>query len=166
MKKKLIFISIAFIIILLLFFISSYEKTKNENIRNKLQIYSFSGENKDIIINNGLVVITDDIAKFIGGDLSFKDKEFLDVKDYFLKFFFYKNKNEDIILDNGGTMQSKNKGLLVPGRLGEISSKNLFTENDLKSIEQSLMFSLNGTLMNGKVFEYYIKLDVKKVLLK
>ena len=39
------------------------------------------------------------MEKFTGGDLSFKGEEPSDVKDYFEKFFFYKDGNEDRVAD-------------------------------------------------------------------
>lgn len=95
MKKR--FVAIALIIILL-FIITSCTKPENQT-----EVYSFSGENENIVINNGLIIVTDDLEKFIGGDLSFKGKEPLDVKDYFEKFFFYKDGNEEIIFNNATT---------------------------------------------------------------
>jgi hypothetical protein len=52
-----------------------------------------------IAINNGLIIVTDGMEKFTGGDLSFKGEEPSDVKDYFEKFFFYKDGNEDRVAD-------------------------------------------------------------------
>jgi hypothetical protein len=66
MRKK--FIVIALILILLWVFASCTRPEK------KTEIYSFSGENENIAINNGLIIVTDDLEKFIGGDLSFKGK--------------------------------------------------------------------------------------------
>ncbi|MDD2494639.1 MAG: hypothetical protein PHE29_05545 [Tissierellia bacterium] len=71
----LIFAAIALIVILL-FIITSCTKPEDHT-----EVYSFSGENENISINNGLIIATKDLEKFIGGDLSFKGEEPLDVKD-------------------------------------------------------------------------------------
>ena len=155
MRKK--FIVIALILILLWVFASC---TRPEN---KTEIYSFSGENENIAINNGLIIVTDDLEKFIGGDLSFKGKEPLDVKDYFEKFFFYKDGNEEIIFNNATTTVGATVRQHISSELGSISSENLFYNNDLELIKESLKFLISGKLMNGKGFEYDLTLVVKKV---
>lgn len=155
MRKK--FIVFALIIILLWVFASC---TRPEN---QTEIYSFSGENENITINNGLIIVTDDLEKFIGGDLLFKGEEPLDVKDYFEKFFFYKDGNEETIFNNATTTEGASVGLHISSELGSISSENLFYNNDLELIKESLNFLISGKLMNGEGFEYDLTLVVKKV---
>lgn len=155
MKEK--FIIILLIVILLLVFTACTRKT------NQIEIYSFSGENENIAINNGLIIVTNDSEKFIGGNLSFKSEEPSDVKDYFKKFFFYKDGNEETILNNAATTEGATKDMNIPSELGSISSKNLFYNNDLELIKESLNFIISGRLRNGKSFEYNLTLVVKKV---
>src|SRR5690554_899012 len=97
MKKR--FVAIALIIILL-FIITSCTKPENQT-----EVYSFSGENENIVINNGLIIVTDDLEKFVGGDISFKGEEPSNVKDYFDRFYFYKDGNEETIMNNATTSQ-------------------------------------------------------------
>ena len=155
MKKR--FVAIALIIILL-FIITSCTKPENQT-----EVYSFSGENENIVINNGLIIVTDDLEKFIGGDISFKGEEPSNVKDYFDRFYFYKDGNEETIMNNATTSQGITKGLNISSDLGSISSKDLFFANDLELIVGSLKFSISGNLIDGEAFEYVISLIVKKV---
>ena len=155
MKKR--FAAIVFIVILLFIIISC---TKSEAYT---EVYSFSGENENIAINNGLIIITDDLEKFIGGDLSFKGKEPSDVKGYSNKFYFYKDGNEHTIMNNASSVQGITKGLTIHSELGSISSEDLFFPNDLEQIKGSLNFLIGGKLMNGDDFEYDLSLVVKKV---
>ena len=57
MKKGIISITL---ITAILFIITSCASPKN-----KIEIYSFNGEDENIIINNGLIIVTDDLEKFI-----------------------------------------------------------------------------------------------------
>jgi len=155
MRKK--FIAIILIVILQWVFTSC---TRTES---QTEIYSFSGENENIAINNGLIIVTNDLEKFIGGDLVFKGEEPSDVKDYFERFFFYKNGNEETILNNATTTKSATKGLHISSELGSISSKNLFYSDDLELIKGSLKFLISGKLVNGENFECDLTLVVKKV---
>lgn len=155
MRKR--FAAIALIVILL-FIITSCTKPEDQT-----EVYSFSGENENISINNGLIIVTKDLEKFIGGDLSFKGEEPLDVKGYFERFFFYKDGNEETILNNATTTEGATEGLHISSELGSISSENLFYNNDLELIKGSLNFLINGELINGESFEYDLTLVVKKV---
>lgn len=154
MKKRLI--AVVFIAITI-FLITSCTKPESE-----IEIYSFSGENKNITINNGLIIVTDDLEKFIGGDLSFKNNGPSNIKESSEKFFFDKDGKEDAILSNATTVEGSNKGTQISSELGTISSEDLFYGNDLELIKDSLKFSLSGKLMNGESFEYKLDLVVKK----
>ncbi|MGI6066614.1 MAG: hypothetical protein ACOYI2_08995 [Bacillota bacterium] len=154
MKMKFIPITL---LIISLFLITSCTKQQKE-----IEIYSFSGENDAVIVYNGLIIITDDIEKFIGGELAFKGEEPLDVKHCITKFFFYKDEVETTILSNSESIEGTTKGTRISPDMGSISSEDLFYGNDLESIKNSLNFSLNGNLMNGKNFEHNVVLDVKR----
>lgn len=155
MRKK--FVAILLIVILILVFTACTRKV------NQIEIYSFSGENENITINNGLIIVTNDSEKFFGGNLSFKGEEPSDVKDYYERFFFYKDGNEETIVNNATTTEGATEGLHISSELGSISSKNLFYNNDLELIKESLNFLISGKLMNGENFKYDLTLDVKKV---
>ncbi len=155
MRKK--FTAIILIVILLWFFTSC---TRTEN---QTEIYSFSGENEKIAINNGLIIVTNDLEKFIGGDLTFKGEEPSDVKNYFERFFFYKDGNEETIFNNVTTTKNATSNLQISSELGSISSKDLFYSDDLELIKESLNFLISGKLVNGENFIYDLTLVIKKV---
>ena len=74
-------LSIALLIIALLLTTSCAKQQK------EIEIYSFKGDSDAVVINNGLILVTDDLEKFIGGDLTFKGEEPSNVKNYVTKFF-------------------------------------------------------------------------------
>ncbi|HZK33562.1 MAG TPA: hypothetical protein VFC60_03585 [Tissierellaceae bacterium] len=153
MKKRIISITL---IVTILFLITSCA-----NPKNKTEVYTFNGEDENIKVNNGLIIVTDDLEKFIVGDLSFKGEELSDVKHYFAKFFFYKDGDENTILNNSSTIEGATQGQRIHSELGSISSEDLFYGKDLELIKESLNFSLSGKLMNGESFKYNLTLNVK-----
>jgi len=162
MKDKVKIMKIKFIAIILLVIalclITSCKKQQKE-----IEIYSFSGENDAVMINNGLIISTDDFEKFIGGDLTFKGEEPSNIKYCITKFFFYKDGVETIILENCESIEGTTKGTNISPDMGSINSKDLFHGNDLEQINKSLNFSASGIFMNGENFEYNVVLDVKRV---
>jgi len=156
-EKKLVIIALVIVLLLI---------TSCTKQQNKIEIYSFSGKNETIAINNGLIIITDDSEKFIGGDLTFNGEEPSDVKYCATKFFFYKDGAENIILNNIFSIESTTKGTPegtnIQQDMGSSSSKDKLYGYDLEQIMKSLNFSVSGILMNGETFEYNLILDVKK----
>ena len=55
---------------------------------HRTEVYTITGENEDIAIQNGLLVSTDQEEKFIGGGLIFKNEPLTGVKDYTESFFY------------------------------------------------------------------------------
>lgn len=154
MRRKLAMITLLAVALCL---ITSCTKQQKE-----IEIYSFSVENDTITVNNGLIIVTDGMEKFIGGDLTFKAEELIDVKYYVTKFFFYKDASETTILNNSQSIEGTTKGIYISPDMGSISSTDLFYGNDLELIKKSLNFSLSGIFMNGEEFEYNVVLNVKK----
>jgi len=138
MRKKLITITL---MVIILYLITSCTKPKS-----KIEVYSFNGEDENIAINKGLIIITDDLEKFIGGDLLFKNEEQSYIKDYFMKFFYYKDGNEEVILNETSTVKDAVKSVHITSELGSVSSKKLFYD-DLDLIKKSLSFSLSGKVV-------------------
>lgn len=127
--------------VIILYLITSCTKPKS-----KIEVYSFNGEDENIAINKGLIIITDDLEKFIGGDLLFKNEEQSYIKDYFMKFFYYKDGNEEVILNETSTVKDAVKSVHITSELGSVSSKKLFYD-DLDLIKKSLSFSLSGKVV-------------------
>lgn len=130
---------------------------------SKIEVYTVSGENDEIAINNGLLIVTDASEKFIGGELSFKNEELVDVKEYVETFFFYNEDGyETVILRNSSTITGAPNGQSINTDTGSISSEELFYGSDLDLAKQSLNFSLSGTLTNSESFDYELHLDVQQ----
>jgi len=155
-KMRMKFLIITFLIIALCLTTSCTKQQK------EIEIYSFSGDNDSVMINNCLIIATDDLDKFIGGNWIFKGEELSNVKYCVTKFFFYKDGVATTILSNAESIEGNTKGMKISPNMGSISSKDLFYGNDLEHINKSLNFSVNGVLMNGEEFNYNLVLSVEK----
>lgn len=155
MKSKFIIIALAVMALCLVTSCTSQQK--------KTEVYSFSGGNDFIEINNGVIVITDELEKFIGGDLSFKGEELSGVRQSVIKFYFYKDGIENIMFNNTVINEGASEGGHISPDTGSTSSKTLFNTEDWNLIKSSLNFSLAGTFMSGESFEYNIALELKEV---
>jgi hypothetical protein len=150
------FLTIALLIIALSLTASCTKEQK------EIEVYSFSGESDVVMINNGLIISTEGFEKFIGGDLTFKGEEPLNVKYCVTKFFFDKDGVESTILNNSESNEGTTKGTKISPDMGSISSEKLFYGNDLEQINKSLNLSISGLFMSGEKFEYNVALDVEK----
>lgn len=52
-----------------------------------LKVYSFSGENDQIAVSNGVIILSDTEETFSGGQLKTTGAEFIDITSYFTKFY-------------------------------------------------------------------------------
>ena len=98
-----------------IFILLSLSKSKN-----KVEIYSSTAENENITINNGLIIVTDDTEKLIGGDLAFKNKELSNVKYYNATFFFCKEDAEITVLSNSGSIEGNTEGIRISPDMGSV----------------------------------------------
>ena len=125
---------------------------------SEAEAFSFSGENEEIKISNGSIMVTDEADEFIGGDLSFNNEEMTDVKEYESIFFYEKDGEQIEIITDASIVEGEE----VSPELIKISGKNLFDHKDLDLVKKSLSYSLSGKLMTGEDFNYLIPLDVEE----
>ena len=52
-----------------------------------LRVYSFSGENEQLTVSNGIIVFNGSEEIFSGGDLKAADESFLDITSYSTTFY-------------------------------------------------------------------------------
>ncbi len=157
MKKTLIRASTLMAMVVSLFVFTSCL-----NQQKDIQVYSFSGENDTFAVNNGVIIVTDDLEKFVGGDLSFRNT-LPDVKNSAVRYYFFKDGVETTLQENSDINNNLSNGTAIQKDTGSISSEDLFYGNDLELIIKSLNFSLKGTFLTGEKFEYSIPLEVKRI---
>ena len=105
-----------------------------------LRVYSFSGENEQFAVSNGIIVLNGSEEIFSGGDLKAADDCFLDIMSYSTTFYTISGSEKNVILSNsvvdttGGTVN-------VSGDLGQISG-----DSTLRRIKIDDTNDLNGML--------------------
>ncbi|MFT8352870.1 hypothetical protein [Clostridium saccharoperbutylacetonicum] len=170
MKKQLtIFIFILLIISNIVFIRTTvFYKTKMDN--QVLKVYSFAGENDDMKITNGVIVISPNKQLISGGEIlytgSAKDK----IQAYSKKIYLKDGKNkEKIVMENSVGFQGDTKGTTFPDEfllnksIGSVGSEKLFSEDEINNIKENLYFSLDYTKVNGEKGNYTIKLNLNEI---
>ncbi len=155
MRKIKIYISVLMIGVLCLFVFSGCP-AKKENTK----VYSFSGENNEIAVTNGVIILSNEDDIFYGGDIDIKFNNTIGIKT--IRKTFYIDSKENTIMSNyvfdatGSKLQiSKNFG-------GRLQGNSLIdgTEDELMN---KLFFEFETTDKNGKSNIYIVKLDVVEV---
>jgi hypothetical protein len=137
----------------------------NDSIpRYNAKIYSFSGGNEFIEINNGMIVITDELESFIGGDLFFRGEKPANVVLYSEKFFFYMDDgSENAIQNNIVSIEGAEEGISINPNTGTTTAEKILNADVWDMLINSLNFTLSGTFVSGENFEYHIVLDVNEI---
>ena len=129
-----------------------------------LRVYSFSGENEQLGVSNGIIVLNGSEEIFSGGDLKAADDSFLDITSYSTTFYMISGSEKNVILSNsmvdttGGTVN-------VSGDLGQISGNSTLRRikiDDANDLENTLYFELAAKDKNGKESVYQLQMSLKK----
>jgi hypothetical protein len=154
-------IALAAILTLLLVSLTCCAGSQNAG-NNKIEVYSFSGGNDTIAVNNGVIILTAGSEKFIGGNITFLGAEPTDIKNYATKFYFTMNGAENIIQSSEG-VTTGTQAIGISPDLGSTSAAGIQSAEAWDALKNSLQFSINGTTMNGDNFTYQIPINVKEV---
>jgi len=130
---------------------------------NRVEVYSFSGGNGAITLNNGVIILAAGSQKFIGGNITFLGGALTDIKLYITKFYFFLDGVQTSIKVDAASVEGSTANLSISSEMGTSSAVTLQSEKAWDSLKNSLHFSLRGTYMNGGTFAYDINLNVKEV---
>lgn len=160
--KRTITVSVIALILLVSFTGCNQNNDGNSGIN---KVYSLSGENDFIEINNGAIILASGIEKFVGGDLSFKEDELSGVKNYMTEFYFFMDGVKSTINNNIVSIEGSNDGTNISRDLGAVSAETLFSADVWDKITKTgpLYFSLSGAFMNGASFEYNIVVNITDI---
>ncbi|AGF57947.1 hypothetical protein B0P06_003743 [Clostridium saccharoperbutylacetonicum] len=170
MKKQLTILIFILLIVSNIVFISAtvFYKTKMDN--QVLKVYSFAGENNDIKITNGIIVISTNRHMVGGGEILYIGSRNDKIKAYSEKIYLKERENNDkIVLHNSVESQGDIKGtffsdeFLLNKGVGSISSEKLFSEDEINNIKDNLYFSLDYSKVNGEKGNYTIKLNLNEI---
>ena len=108
--------------------------------QERLTVYSFSGENEQITISNGIIVLNGTMEIFSGGDLKVTNDFFTDITSYSTTFYIMSGSERDVILSNS-TVDMTGGTVNVSGDLGQISGDSILRKTNIDDTND-----LNGTL--------------------
>lgn len=133
--------------------------------KGKLTIYSFSGENEQVTISNGVVVLNGTEEIFDGGDLRVAEDFFTNIKSYTTTFYIMSGKDKNVILSNnvedmtGGTLNFLCDLGKTAGDNTVISGK-IDDDNDLNN---NLYFELVTIDTEGKRSVYQLQMSLSEI---
>lgn len=170
MKKQLTILIFILLIVSNIVFISTtvFYKTKMDN--QVLKVYSFAGENDDMKITNGVIVISPNKQLISGGEILYTGSANDKIQAYSEKIYLKERENnEKIVLHNSVESQGDIKGtsfsdeFLLNKSVGSISSEKLFSEDEINNIKDNLYFALDYTKLNGEDGNVTIKLNMNEI---
>ena len=136
-------------------------KTEQEPLR----VYSFSGENEQLTVFNGIIVFNGSEEIFSGGDLKAADDSFLDITSYATTFYTISGNEKNVILSNsvedmtGGTVN-------VSGDLGQVSGESIIRRikiDDASDWGNTLFFELTTKDKYGTENVYQLQMALTEI---
>lgn len=171
MKKSIAIGGLLFLLITNVILIRMTVSYKTKIDKQEFKVYSFQGEDTNIRISDGLVIISSNKQIVNGGNIQFIGNKQEKIKSYSKTIYLDKKVNKEIILSNAVSHAGGTNGMtftdefLLNKCVGEISSDRLFNEADINNIKDSLYFSLNYSTVDGKTENFTIKLNVKEFIM-
>ena len=130
-----------------------------------LKVYSFCGENEQLAVSDGIIVLNGTEETFTGGELKTKDDSFTDIVSYCTTFYTMSGSEKDIILSNsvadrtGGTVN-------VSGDLGQVSGDSMIRRikiDDTSDLKNILYFELATKDKDGKESVYQLQMSLTEI---
>lgn len=154
-SKVLVFLAI------LMLALVGCEKVEQE----QLTVYSFSGENEQLSISNGIIVLNGTEEIFTGGDLKVTDDFFNNITSYSTTFYIMSGDKKDVILSNN-VVDLTGDTVNVSGDLGQISGDSAIRRikiDDTSDLKNILYFELTAKDRDGKENVYQLQLPLSEI---
>ncbi len=168
MKRKFILWIVFFLVITNIVFIGTTIWYKTKMDKQEFKVYSFQGENTDIRITDGLIIMSPNKHIVSGGNIQYIGSKEEQIESYSESIYLDKEGDKDVVLLKTVSMEMDNKGtslsdeLLLNKSIGEISSQQLFNEEQLGLIKNNLYFNLQYSTVDGKIENSIIMLNVEE----
>ena len=154
-SKVLVFLAI------LMLALVGCEKVEQE----QLTVYSFSGENEQLSISNGIIVLNGTEEIFTGGDLKVTDDFFNNITSYSTTFYIMSGDKKDVILSNN-VVDTTGDTVNVSSDLGQISGDSAIRRikiDDTSDLKNILYFELTAKDMDGNENVYQLELSLTEI---
>ncbi|OPJ59252.1 hypothetical protein [Clostridium chromiireducens] len=172
MKRFYIIAILILLLILNIIFISTTMHYKDKINKETFKVYLFEGENNNIKINDGIIIISPNKQILNGGKIQYVGNKQENITSYSKKIYMNTQETNKDILYNSVSSQGNGNGTTFPDEfllnrdIGEISSKKLFSEEDMANIKDNLYFCLNYSVNGQETESTVIKLNVKEFDMK
>ena len=130
-----------------------------------LRVYSFSGENEQLTVSNGIIVLNGTEETFVGGDLKVTGDFFDDITSYSTTFYTMSGSEKDIILSNS-VVDMTGETVNVSCDLGQISGESIIRRikiDDVNDLENVLYFELTTKNKNGEENVYQLQISLTEI---
>lgn len=128
-------------------------------------MYSFSGENEQLAVSNGSIVLNGTEETFTGGDLKVTGDFFADITSYSTTFYTMSGNEKDIILSNSVVDMAGGK-VNISDDLGQVSGDSIIRRikiDDTSDLENILYFELTMKDKNGKEIVYQLQMSLTEI---
>lgn len=128
-------------------------------------VYSFTGENEGLGLDNGVIVLSPTQQILYGGELQNNQEDLSDILNYSVEFFILSDEGKENLFTYGTSdITEENEGLtrenlVLPG----VTSEDIFTTNIQDNIKNNFYIDVTITKTNGDKQSYQIKLDATEV---
>lgn len=149
---------VAALFVLLVLVLAGCGKAEPEQLR----VYSFSGENEQFSISNGVIVLSSEETVFYGGILTPKELFPAEVTSCSATFYWGSGGEEQLLLSHSVVDQT-GACVNVAGDLGKISGPDAVWKTEFDSLAELLYFKLVATDKSGEEFVYQLPLSVTEI---
>lgn len=159
MKKM---IALVFIAIL---FLTGCAKAEPEQ---PLRVYSFHGENEQLKITNGMIVLSEKNDVFGGGDLQVSEDLQSNITSFSTTFYVASEHDDRTILSNA-VIDQTGSTIHIDGGLGTVSGDGVILdrvvdEENIADLKNNLFFELTTTDADGKENVYQLQMVVSEIV--
>jgi len=147
MKKTAVFLAVLIIGTAIL---TGCAGTSKEADRQTLRVYSVCGENNELSVSNGVIVVNKDEETFDGGQVEVKlDTD--NINGYSMRFYILRpdGEKEPVFVKSVSDGMGQDDGA-IPG--------------DIQDAVDDFYFELKAEDMDGNRHEYDLKLEVKRII--
>lgn len=158
--KTIIYISFLINIILIVF---TYYTVSNN------KIYSFSGSDEYIEVNDGLIVLNTDINLLNGNNISYKYNEDYDIVSFKIGYYVMDDEKLVEIMSNNIKLESDIKLSVLFNNISSFnvfeknSSKNYFTPYKKKLLDDGLYLVFEAKTKDGNSIMRKVKMNLSKI---
>lgn len=129
-----------------------------------LGVWSFRGENDEIAVSNGVIVISPDTETLYGGNLTVKSDAFGDVAAYTVRIKLDTGEEwKQLLVNTVSAAGAPGVSIGVSDFIGQTTG-DVFGTNDAEFFSDNLRFEFDVTDLSGELHSYQMPLQVTQIM--